>query len=152
MGYDLTFDTDRVLHFVLVFSRLEYAMKRAGFLMKGKRSAEADWDSFAQSIRLALKQGASQDFERACSYMRMHPPARQINVNGALEWEPISRGKGQADEAYLLRAVRVVRNNLFHGGKYPTGSEKSRLRRCKGPTHSLGSHLNRDLRSLLSGP
>ena len=28
-------------------------------------------------------------------------------------------GQGEHREGYVLRLVRVVRNNLFHGGKYP---------------------------------
>jgi hypothetical protein len=121
MGYDLSFDKELILHFLLVFSRLEYAMKRAGFLVNNKKDAQADWDCFAHSIRPKFHSASQPDLEEACSYLRQNPPNKQVNDHGSLGWCPIAIGDGESDEAFLLRAVRVVRNNLFHGGKYPTG-------------------------------
>jgi hypothetical protein len=121
MGYDLSFDKERVLHFLLVFSRFEYALKRAGFLVKNKKDAEADWDCFVQSIRSTLRSAPTPDFADACTYLREHPPSKQINSHGALDWQSIVIGDGESQEAFILRAVRVLRNNLFHGGKYPAG-------------------------------
>ncbi len=37
----------------------------------------------------------------------------------SMRWEKNSKSNGESDERYLLRLVRDVRNNLFHGGKVP---------------------------------
>ncbi len=44
---------------------------------------------------------------------------RQVVKEGTLKWEKTTKGCGEHDENYILRLVRSVRNNLFHGGKYP---------------------------------
>jgi hypothetical protein len=36
-----------------------------------------------------------------------------------LQWQKNTRRNGEGETEYLLRLVRDVRNNLFHGGKYP---------------------------------
>jgi len=41
-------------------------------------------------------------------------------MDGTLDWQPSVPCNSETDEAYLLRLVRTVRNNLFHGGKYPS--------------------------------
>ncbi len=40
----------------------------------------------------------------------------------SLVWENLERREGQTDIGWLLVIVRTVRNNLFHGGKYPVPS------------------------------
>ena len=47
------------------------------------------------------------------------PPKRQIvREDGSLTWEDLKRENVTAIR-WLLKIVRRVRNNLFHGGKYP---------------------------------
>ena len=53
---------------------------------------------------------------------RSRPPQTQVvDEHGELSWKATSTEQEEHCENYVLLLVRVVRNNLFHGGKYPTG-------------------------------
>lgn len=47
------------------------------------------------------------------------PPRKQILSGSSLDWKATVARTGEQYESYVLRLVRIVRNNLFHGGKYP---------------------------------
>ena len=114
-----------LLDFFLTFSRFEYALKNSGFFIKhpdrpkSPQPAEPDWDSFAVSLRTVFDSTKSVELKEACRYLVESPPNKQVIVNGAPAWETVARDQ-VTDFAFefLLRAVRIVRNNLFHGGKY----------------------------------
>src|SRR4030095_10590367 len=59
-------------------------------------------------------------FKTACDYLTSDPPQKQIVSERSLWWKATVRGNSESIEAYILRLVRTVRNNLFHGGKYPS--------------------------------
>ena len=44
-------DSELIRNFLFIFARIEYALKRAGFMIKGKDEAVADWDSLANSLK-----------------------------------------------------------------------------------------------------
>lgn len=104
--------------FFLMFSRFEYALKRAGYLKKGTR-VEADWKKFGEEIEGKFAAQKCKELGEAIQYLEEKPPRIQIQNNGKLDWceTPLEKGdiQGCAD------AVKRVRNNLFHGGKYPSG-------------------------------
>jgi hypothetical protein len=119
-AYTIQFDRELVLEFFLEFSRFEYALKRAGFLKQGTDDAIPDWDGFAQSLRERLGKKQDSQLGRARSVLMMKPPKKQVKgPSGGLAWRDNTPGDGEHEEAFLLRLVRTVRNNLFHGGKYP---------------------------------
>ena len=112
-------DRTMVFRFFLAFSRFEYALKRAGFLRKEKiPKAEADWDRFSQENNAAFERlFKSQRLQSACDFYDKNPPKKQIYKDGTLDWGEAP----QQNPTYLLnllRMVRRVRNNLFHGGKF----------------------------------
>jgi hypothetical protein len=109
-----------VFEFFVVFSRLEYALKRAGYLKKS-RFADPDWDSFAMSLCGSFRGADDHAFQIACRLLLDRPPKIQINVNGELDWKATQRKPNETDEQLVLRLVRIVRNNLFHGGKFRCG-------------------------------
>lgn len=112
---------DLVIEFFVVFSRFECALKRAGFVkVYNHDGVYADWDKFAET-RLDKRLPSMEDleFNQARLYLIGHPPQKQIFRNGRMGWEDNAKRKGESDSKYLLRLVRDVRNNLFHGGKYP---------------------------------
>jgi hypothetical protein len=41
-------------------------------------------------------------------------------VSGRLDWSDPLHPNGESNAAFILRCVCCVRNNLFHGGKFPT--------------------------------
>jgi hypothetical protein len=113
-------DRDVVFRFFAVFSRFEYALKASGFVKKG-RSGEAlpDWESYATDLRGKFAEVGDERFKSACVYFAQRPPNTQVLTSRGLGWRINPRRQDDFDEKYLLRLVRAVRHNLFHGGKYP---------------------------------
>jgi hypothetical protein len=117
-------DSNLITEFFFVFSRFEYALKRAGFLKPKRRNAkhhkaEPCWDGFADSAERRYDPDESPELARAINYLLGEPPKCQIvEDNGSLDWKDLGRGS-ETEIRWLLLLVRRVRNNLFHGGKYP---------------------------------
>jgi hypothetical protein len=82
--------------------------------------AKANWDRFASQVDEQFPVN-DPDVTAAIAFYSAEPPRKQVGVNGALGWSaPVARNGNEPLLVWLLRAVRVVRNNLFHGGKFPT--------------------------------
>jgi hypothetical protein len=117
-------DKELLLEFFLTFSRFEYALKASGYFKRHPPvpprwpDAEPDWDRFAVSLRASFNPNATDNLRRACEYLFDSPPNQQIILHGAVAWETPIRPRSETDIEFLLRMVRCVRNNLFHGGKY----------------------------------
>jgi hypothetical protein len=112
-------DAKLVLEFSARYTRMEWALKSGGFLRSKKSGsrAKADWDEYAETIRGKLRgvpaAGAAIDLLTA------NPPREQrVDSGGELGWKVVDRREYKSEEGYLLRLVRTVRNNLFHGGLY----------------------------------
>lgn len=125
----LTGDNDElVVQFFVTFSRFEYALKRAGYV-KGSHYASADWNSFAKKkLETKIASVQNPEFIKAKAFLLDAPPQKQIVVNNNhMRWQNNLKRHEEGDAEYVLRLVRDVRNNLFHGGKYPDGivSEQS---------------------------
>jgi len=99
-------------------------LKRAHFVKKvGKtNNTGANRNKFANKTSGQLAARTDTDFINAKKYLLTAPP-RQQKVDAAesmgWEWMPHDPQGTESDEQHLLRLVRDVRNNLFHGGKYP---------------------------------
>lgn len=93
--------------------------------------AQADWDCFASSLKKHFNKNASDDLFKACDCILTHPPQKQVVINGKLAWEPQSKAISESEVDFLLRMVRCVRNNLFHGGKHNAAlhEDKNRTKR-----------------------
>jgi len=135
--------------FFVFFSRFEYALKRdRRFLMPGTGDAQPSWDRFASDSNAAFRPEASPQLKAAVDYYLAQPPRKQVRANGEMSWSAPQAWDGQEPLLiWLLRAVRAVRNNLFHGGKFPVVpiAEPSRDRDLL--THGLailGSALTMD--------
>jgi len=116
-------DRDRLFRFLALFARWECSLKRTGFLKpadKRKGSpAEADWNGYADAIAVTVAGLAGAEWTRARGYLLSHPPKRQVVQGGAVCWADNPRRPSESDVRYLFRIVKDVRNNVFHGGKYP---------------------------------
>lgn len=122
--WSLTGDNDElVLRFFATFSRFEYALKRAGFVRSdGYNNASADWQRFARKKGNALFDDTTdREFVEARSFLLQEPPQKQVvaTTDRSVRWQANTKRSEEGDAEYLLRLVRDVRNNLFHGGKYP---------------------------------
>jgi len=110
-------DKDLVLEFLCAFSRFEYGLKRAGFARGNASRVKADWDCFGKTLRtLSTEQCAP--VLRSCAYILQEPPKKQVLRDGHLAWSAAA-DTSVSDIERVLIYVRRVRNNLFHGGKFP---------------------------------
>lgn len=115
-------DPELVADFFIVFARFEYALKRAGYLKREDRRAEPDWEDFARKHASRFRPEGS-DVLRAMKYLRGHPPKIQWVKDGQVVFSAdhlYGEGK-RSDLEELVDIVKGVRNNLFHGGKFPSG-------------------------------
>lgn len=108
-----------VFEFLAVFSRFEFSLKESGYFRKGRNDiAEADWTRFAESMNLHFEHIDSENPLSAIEYLVQEPPQQQIVEDGSLKWRPLVFKPEQTLAAKVLLAVRMTRNNLFHGGKH----------------------------------
>lgn len=111
-------DEKLVLKFLYTFSRFEYALKRAGYLGRDGEAALAQWDRFENDLT-ALPAEELAPVLTCGDYILATPPKKQV-VNGRrLGWEDSAPTASRIKT--LLVYVCRVRNNLFHGGKFPEG-------------------------------
>lgn len=101
------------LEFFVAFARCEYALKRGAFVRAGRNdSAEPDWDALARSLGSTF----FDEVKSKAPTIVADPPKRQVLENGMLDWRSPPSPQNTQE---LLLAVRRLRNNLFHGGKFP---------------------------------
>ena len=122
----LTVPPELALEFFSVFSRLEYALKiTAQFRQAGNGEAKADWAAFAEGIAQSFEPHKNQETKRAFEFL-VHANLRRLEVSGNdVEWKPFNVADPESDADRVIRIIKQVRNNLFHGGKYarePDGS------------------------------
>lgn len=113
--------TDRRLawEFFVLFSRFEYALKRSGFL-RHVSDAQADWGAFARKVQAEFSSLHSPSLHNALEYFMSSPPRKQLCQDKMLHWsDPVRRGDGEGQLEFVCRAIGIVRNNLFHGSKFP---------------------------------
>lgn len=116
---NLKIPKELVFEFLAVFSRFEFSLKESGYFRKGRHDiAEADWARFTESMNLHFEQADSKDLLSAIEYLIQEPPQQQIIEGGSLKWRPLTFKPEQTIAAKALLAVRMTRNNLFHGGKH----------------------------------
>src|SRR6266850_2583883 len=113
-------DRELVLEFFAYFSRFEYALKQSDFLKPGDK-AKPDWKGYANSLQGRFKEVQTPKFLEAVRFLLTQPPGTQVRSRNDLGWDKTVRRNREHDEGYVLRLVRTLRNNLFHGGKYPPG-------------------------------
>ena len=60
------------------------------------------------------------ELNSAVDYFENHPPRKQkLDEHKQLSWSDPLKRKDELLLIWLLRMIRTVRNNLFHGGKFP---------------------------------
>lgn len=114
------------------FARFEYCLKVSGFLKTQDGYAEPDWDAFSNCCQMKqLFNEIKSENATTCDKMRYifeQPPKKQIVKKGCLMWDNTPPLVVSSQDYF--GAVRRVRNNLFHGGKFngeffnPERSEK----------------------------
>jgi len=125
--------------FLGTFARFEYALKRAGYATGDDKHVDPDWPRFGRDVA-ALPKTTLDPIVATCAYLQAHPPKKQVLLNGQLAWKVRGASGGAVIEEILL-SVRTVRNNVFHGGKFPDGAVTEPLR---------DQHLIRDCLAVLN--
>lgn len=101
--------------FFAFFARFEFALKRTEYLSTGKKSrAKPNWDKFANDLGQPFLDEVFRSSRASALVSR--PPISQIVTGGRLGWR---EGESITNVEKLFQAIRLVRNNLFHGGKFP---------------------------------
>lgn len=120
-------EKDLLFEFFLTFSRFEYALKESDFFQRlnTERSngfkppnAQPDWDKFAASLRDSFSSDKTDELSEACEYIELSHPFRQVIINDDICLETPIRPEREKQIEFLLRMIRCIRNNLFHGGEY----------------------------------
>lgn len=135
----LTVDKETTVEFFIVFARFEYALKRGGFARSsddGKRVA-AGWEKFARELQIYFRADRTKELQDAVKYLDNSPPRQQYLKDNNLLWKDTVREQNEDLLPWLLRLVGRVRNNLFHGGKFPEGP----IREISRDTDLLSSSL-----------
>jgi hypothetical protein len=107
--------------FFVFFSRFEYALKRVQRYMKpGEGDAQPNWERFASDVNEKFIPAPDTQLAAAVAFYKAQPPRKQLRKDGQMSWsDPIGPEKNEPLLVWLSRAIRLVRNNLFHGGKFP---------------------------------
>ena len=123
MGID---DPELVWTFFLAFSRFEYALKRVGYINTRNGNVSANWQRFASVNRRRFDLNRDPELLAAYDYLISRPPKKQASVQGVLSWRDSAPIGKTPVLCWLVQTVAVVRNNLFHGGKFPWPVDTSR--------------------------
>jgi hypothetical protein len=88
--------------------------------MPNRSDAQPNWDRYASRHEAKFDPTAAPSLAAAVEYFRTSPPRKQLQEHQQLTWSaPIKHDGHEPLLRWLLGVVRVVRNNLFHGGKFP---------------------------------
>lgn len=123
----LQFPAELACEFFAVFSRFEFSLKENHYFRAGRRgAAEPNWDRFASDIAECFDAGQDGTTVDAVAYLIDAPPSRQVVENNAVTWRDTVFNVNDSKAQKALLAVRLVRNNLFHGGKHSPHSPPGR--------------------------
>lgn len=127
------------------FSLFECALKRAGYCAPAGAGVRVRWRKFAREKQDGVEWTGG--FEAAIQPLLEHPPHKQTCTDGVLDWErQETRSLEAVDLEWLLQMTYTVRNNLFHGGKWPQDpSRDPELLRAGIAVIDLCLHIDRNV-------
>ncbi len=103
-------------------------------MKKGYRDiCEPDWNKFRDKYQDKIEEDILNDSR--IIYLVNNPPKQQIiNSKNKIGWKDIeNRNKVKK----LILSLKTIRNNLFHGGKYPCGEKEEDGRNKKLLEHGI---------------
>lgn len=113
---------DLAIEFMATFSRIEHALKSTGYALGNEGRVDPDWDRFANEIDEQFNQLETEELIAAKDLLLGSPPRKQVLHDGQVVFRDQVVDLNQKTTQQVVRFVRTVRNNLFHGGKFlPTG-------------------------------
>lgn len=122
------------------FSRFEFCLKENGFLQNKEPGAGAEpgWNEFVATY--------AEEYELSAEALLLlgAPPDRQVvGANDTLAWRALGLDNCRSDLERVVRSVKTVRNNLFHGGKHGAAGwdDVERMRFLITNSQSVLEHL-----------
>jgi len=112
-------DAALIFDFFIVFSRFEFALKRVGYFTGDETRIKPNWDEFCKNIKDRFDKARTPELQKAYEYYLTYPPKKQIAKNNKVVWKKNVQGENETEFEWIIRSIRIVRNNLFHGGKFP---------------------------------
>ncbi len=97
------------------FSRFEFCLKEHSYLKSNDpgKKAEPNWDKFVKRHRNAYAPTPG-----ARALINARPKQQVIAANPGLGWKELQFEANEYDLQKVTLLLRLVRNNLFHGGKH----------------------------------
>jgi hypothetical protein len=155
---DTTYGSDKELaiEFFVVFSRFEFSLKYSKQMYRkpGTRlkkvdqkkmySVQPNWEMFVSEIRPRLDQIKLTEILNAADGL-LNPPVNKEEMDDEKEivWVPAEKGN-RGDLEYIFDLIQIVRNNMFHGGKYLSTDLIMNKQRIKSALNVLRICLNLD--------
>jgi hypothetical protein len=110
------------LDFFIAFARAEYALVAAGFHRPEQGGVAADWNALAACLEQRSELETSSFVESGKELAAAPPMKLILGDDGLPTFRPVVRS-GQSDVRWTIEAIKRARNNLFHGGKFLTGTD-----------------------------
>ncbi len=107
--------TARAFDFFYWFSRFEFTLKENGYLedhAPGARAAPG-WNEFVQTW-----QNKYTPSNEGIQLLEVRLRQQIVGEHGQLEWKAANLPGTHSQLAQVVRLLKTVRNNLFHGGKH----------------------------------
>ena len=116
MQYEVLSDalSKSAFEFFFWFSRFEAALKEAGFLKSEQEGdpAEPGWDEFVAKYAGNYKVTTS-----GAKLLELAPERQKVGPGRKLVWSPVGLTDCKTDLGKVVRMLKTLRNNVFHGGK-----------------------------------
>ncbi|WP_342244335.1 hypothetical protein [Pseudomonas sp. OTU5201] len=106
--------TQKAFEFFFWFSRFEAALKESGFLKSDVEGAVAEpsWEKFVHAY--AAKYTPTESGKKL---LELAPERQIVGVGKKLAWRPVDTGNCRTELCKVVRMLKTLRNNVFHGGK-----------------------------------
>ncbi|EGQ7678895.1 hypothetical protein [Vibrio parahaemolyticus] len=110
---------DQMFDFFLVFSRFECALKETGYISAPGSNASPDWNRFVSAYKENFD--VTSDILESYEYLTNEataPNRQKVTSDSSYEWKPQTINVNAPKLVLAVDSIKLVRNNLFHGGKY----------------------------------
>ncbi len=127
-SYDI--DKELAYKFFITFSWFEHVLKAFGHV-RNRGYVQINWIEFGERHNDNFNPERTPELKAAIEYLQAFPPgSQQFDKHNVIVWDEADV-KGASLLAQILSKVTTVRNNFFHGGKFPEFRERDAdLMRC----------------------
>ncbi len=128
----LTVEPNLAIEFLAMFSRFEYALKvTTKFRMPENGEAKANWHAFVNEVGPLFDHKTNNSLSEAFNYLTGQPLKFLGIHDGVLDWHEFRLPENSSNADKVIRVIKQVRHNLFHGGKFAHDSHASKDRDTK---------------------